>query len=273
MRLPPDPSAVSSDVSNLSSEFAQVRLSGDASSYDCRSWVNAADAKDAAVSKDTRSDQTAQPQQSSAPLTFQRDLKLPVPIIHQGVIDGTISEEICSSIPRGGYVYIFKSADRNLVKIGKATNVARRKQQIRTGCQLEDLDEVDSGSYHIRYPERVERLVHLELLNFRANVICQHLRGNSSEEIEQEHREWFDVPEDVAVQSVQRWREFVEKAYTPEGTIREHWARKATLMPRSSSLERRYLKTGLEEGNESDLKRHHQLRHERYRDWMEDIYS
>ena len=268
VRLPPKPLGISSDVSNLSSEFAEIRLSGEASSYDCGSSVNTADAEDAAVSEDPRSDQTAQPPHSSAPSTSQRALKQLVPIVHQGVIDGNIIKEIRSSIPTGGYVYIFKSVSRNLVKIGKATDVARRKNQIKTGCQLEDLDEVESDSYHVKYPERVEKLVHLELQNFRVKFICQH-----SQEIEQEHREWFDVPENVAVQSVRRWRDFVETAYTPEGTIKEHWAKKATLMPNSSSPERRYLMTGLDQSNKNDLEKHHQLRHERYRNWIQDTHS
>ena len=270
VRFPPNPSAVSGDISNLSSDFAKVRFSGEASSYNRGTSVDAVDAEDVAVSENTTNDKSTQPLRSSVLPIFQRYSKLPVQMLHQGTIDGDVIEELRSAISRGGYVYIFKSVDRKLLKIGKATNVARRKQQIKTGCQIEDLEEVDSGSYYLNYPERVERLVHLELQNFRAYVTCQHLHGNSGEQNLQDHREWFDIPEEVAIQAVQRWREVVEKAYTPQGTINDLWARKAASFPRPSWLEQKFLKTGLDNSNKSDLQIHHRLRHKRYQDWMED---
>ena len=131
--------------------------------------------------------------------------------------------EIKSPIKGGGYVHIISS--RNLLKIGKATDVICRKKQIERKCQLGDLEEVEIGRRYTTYPERVQRLVRLELQNFQAKFNCSHPRGWNSQEVEQEHREWFDVPERVVIQSVMRWRGFVDKAYTSDGTITEHWGR------------------------------------------------
>jgi hypothetical protein len=141
----------------------------------------------------------------------------------QDDIDALLMAEIKSPIKSGGYVQVISSG--HLLKIGKATDVICHKKQVERKCQLGDLEEVEIGRYYSTYPERVRRLVRLELQNFQAKFNCSHPSGWNSQEVEQEHKEWFDVPVRVVIQSVMRWRGFVDKAYTSDGTIAEHWGK------------------------------------------------
>lgn len=214
--------------------------------------------------------QNARPGMSTTPSLFEKAAKPSIQTHHsRDVIDSNLIKEMTSPIPQGGYVYVFKSPTRKLVKIGKATDVNLRKQQIQAGCQLQDLDQVEVGSVHVKHPDRVAKLVQLELENFRARITCQHHQhGASSEAVEQEHREWFDVSEIVALESVQLWRDFVDQAYTSEGTITENWATMLTLLPKPSPAEILSLEKGLGAGDAIEVKIHHELRALRYRSWV-----
>lgn len=259
------------DTSALTSKLANLSLTGELPQPDAGiSSVPPTLINEAVASGDQRRAQIAQPQMTTMPSFLKDAAHSTVQKHSQGIIDGNVIKEIRSTISRGGYVYIFHSLDRKLVKIGKATDVNRRKKQILVGCQLPDLEEVPFDCSHIQYPERVEKLVHLELQNFQVKFNCKHLRRDSSEAVEKGHREWFDVPKDVAVKSVELWSTFVEQAYTAEGTIKEHWARMATSLPKPSRSERESLPRGMVSGEVGDIKLHHQLRHERYRKWVED---
>ena len=199
----------------------------------------------------------------------------PIQNYSQDIIDSNLLKEISSPIPQGGCVYVSRSLDGKLVKIGrKATDINNCKQQIQTGCQLQDLDEVEVQSVHVKHPERVAKLVHLELQNFRAKITQdRHQHVPSSEPVAQDSSEWFDVSESVAIKSVLLWRDFVGQAYTSEGTIKENWARSLTSLPKPSSSEIRFLGSSFEVGDSDDIVLHHWLRHDRYRDWMLDENS
>jgi hypothetical protein len=217
--------------------------------------------------------QHARPGMSMTPSLFENAAKLPIQTNHSPyVIDSNLIEEMTSPIPQGGYVYIFKSPARKLVKIGKATDVNLRKKQIQTGCQLAYFDQVEVGSVYVKHPDRVAKLVHLELENFRARMICQdHEHEATREAVEQEHKEWFDVSEIVALESVLLWSDFVDQAYTSEGALTENWARMLTLLPIPTSAEIDSWEKGLkslEAGDAIEVKIHHELRALRYRSWI-----
>jgi hypothetical protein len=217
--------------------------------------------------------QNARPGMSMTPSLFEKAAKPPIQTNHSpDVIDSNLIKEMTSPIPQGGYVYIFKSPARKLVKIGKATDVNLRQKQIQTGCQLAYFDQVEVGSVHVKHPDRVAKLVHLELENFRARMICQyHEHEATREAVEQEHKEWFDVSEIVALESVLLWSDFVDQAYTSEGALTENWARMLTLLPNPTSAEIDSLEKGLkslEAGDAIEVKIHHELRALRYRSWI-----
>lgn len=87
----------------------------------------------------------------------------------QDIIDKELIKEMNSPYLLGGYVHIFTSPHRKLCKIGKATDINIRKQQCQAGCQLQDFDQANMIAIRTKFPERVTKLVHLELQNFRAS--------------------------------------------------------------------------------------------------------
>jgi hypothetical protein len=194
---------------------------------------------------------------------------------YQSMVDSShsnIIKEIDSPIRNSGWLTIFSSQDGKLVKIGKATSSSCRKQQIRLGYQVPDSDDCKVDFYWVWYPERVTKLVHLELLDFQAKIDCQHHHqdGYTPLEIQDEHQQWFDVSEDVAVTSVKLWHGFVNQADTPEGKLTEHWVRMLTLPPKPTDAETEALEAGLGAGGGSHLSDYHLLRHKRYSEWVEE---
>lgn len=217
-------------------------------------------------------DQDAQPKITKTRSLSEGAVQHSIQSHSKDIIDSDLIKEMSSSIPLGGYVYIFKSLDRKLVKIGKATDISVRKQQIQAGCQLQDFDLAKVHSIYAKYPERVAKLARLELQNFQFNISCQnhHRHGDNSEAIEKEHREWFDVTESVAVESVQVWRDFVDQAYTSEGTIKDKWAKRLTLLSKTTSDEMFFLEQALKDDNTFNIWVHHQTRTRRYKKWVTD---
>ncbi|RDW58125.1 hypothetical protein BP6252_13536 [Coleophoma cylindrospora] len=198
--------------------------------------------------------------------SFQEASPQSAPKMYGSSINSKLIEEIRLPISRKGYVYIYKSADLKLVKIGRTTDVNRRISEIKITCHIPDLEIVDCG--YVKYPERVEKLVHLELQNFRDVPKCHHNRRAINLAVG--HREWFDVPDYVAVKSVELWKAFVELAYARHGTIKEHWADMLENIPPPSSLENETLRKGIAEKDIVEIDLHHCLRQARYSKWFED---
>jgi hypothetical protein len=247
VRLPPKP-PVSSDTSDTSRGSADMGPPGEVIEQSSNSPL----VNQTVAPEDPRSSRTLQHPDASVPSMIQESRSRSAQTCRDDT-DALLMAEIKSPIKRGGYVQVISS--RNLLKIGRATDVIRRRQQIEEKCQLADLEEVEIRRFYSTYHERVQRLVHLELQNFQAKFDCSHLSGRSSQEAEQEHREWFDVPAQEAIQSVTRWCDFVEKAYTSDGTITEHWGRMTLRMPGSEL-------SGL-------FKSRQQARGDRYENWIE----
>jgi hypothetical protein len=165
-------------------------------------------------------------------------------------------------------VYVFQSLNEELIRIGTATTVTHPPTSFAQArhCSLADLDRVEFEVIEVKqFHERVLSLVYLELANFRVQATCQHEIEGWEEE---EHRQWFKVPGMVALQSIRLWREFVNKAYTSEGSMRDDWAKLYTSTPLPKPREFELLKLGLKVGDVSALNVHHYLRHERYENWI-----
>jgi hypothetical protein len=210
--------------------------------------------------------QAPKAQKSAIPSFSEEEVQPSIKTYSQDIIDSSLLKEMNLPIPIGGKLYIFKSPYKKLVKIGQATNINIRKEQQRIGCQLQYFDQLEVDSMHCKHPVRVARLVYHELHNFRANISCQghHQEvGKYKELVEREHGEWFDVDEDVAIKSVRLWCDFVDQAYTSEGTIKEKWAKRMTLLPKPGIAETVYLERGL-----NNLESHHWSRNYRYKTWF-----
>lgn len=82
-----------------------------------------------------------------------------------------------------------------------------------------------------------------------------------------EHKEWFWVWPEVAINSVERWKKFVERAYTPYGTIMHSWA---------ALLRNNLTPAGLEEINAFRrrwFRQHHELRNKTLNDWLKEGFE
>ncbi|KAL5327987.1 hypothetical protein ACEPPN_005693 [Leptodophora sp. 'Broadleaf-Isolate-01'] len=190
----------------------------------------------------------------------------------QDIIDKELIEEMNARHSKGGYVHIFESPSRKLCKIGGAAPIYARRRQLQAGCQLQDFDHVTVTSTFTMFPQRVTKLVHLELQNFRAKLSCEgrHHPEFDDDTVRSEHREWFDVTSIVAMHSVFMWCEFTRLAYTSNGTIKEEWAERLTLLPKPSSVEISLLKNTAEGGNVPDVEAYHSERRKRYDRWIKE---
>lgn len=151
------------------------------------------------------------------------------------VIDMKIREMIRRPVTKGGHVYILKAPEyfqkhlpqeKPLFKIGMTTDITQRIASIKRSCGISDLARVfDSGDVSLPLHWKVEELVHTELQNFRRPFACPKCKGNGSQAIM--HTEWFAVTEEVALRTVQRWRNFIlEEPYDENGDIKSFWGNK-----------------------------------------------
>lgn len=128
-----------------------------------------------------------------------------------------------------GWVYIFASADQapGYVKIGYSKDVEVRKQSWEEcGLELKELDDEDENAfYHFKI---VESLVHAELYNERRRYNC-----SSHKKYPRGHKEWFEIEESKALESVRRWRRWVvkQKPFDDEGMLTPGWSRRLEIIP------------------------------------------
>ncbi|MCJ1279589.1 hypothetical protein MMC21_007413 [Puttea exsequens] len=121
-----------------------------------------------------------------------------------------------------GYIYILRFKDHpGCVKIGQTTNpIETRCKQINkcVNAELEAFNDSDFCS--VPNHARVEKLIHLELRNYRRKFQCHSPicnRGhqakdhnvNLKEDGFTQHGEWFEIPEKKAVEVVERWRTWI----------------------------------------------------------------
>ncbi|KAE9363006.1 hypothetical protein N431DRAFT_433228 [Stipitochalara longipes BDJ] len=190
----------------------------------------------------------------------------------QSAVDDKLLAEMSAPISQGGSVYVHVSKDLKLVKVSQGY-VKGSRPHILGQCKLASSDTSLINHFSTMYPDRVEKLVQLELERFHAEVTCQHhLDGTESDAVEDEHGKWFDVPENVVLASVGRWVGFVERAYTVEGNVEGKWAKSISLLLKPTEAETRALEVSLlasswgVKGGISWL-HYHSIRNERYADW------
>lgn len=134
-----------------------------------------------------------------------------------------------------GYIYILKApqyfakerpGQMPLVKIGMSVDPNQRMKEIKNSCGIEDLERVlDTEDSSCRYYYKIEKLVHDELANYARGLVCTG-GCRSKKGIETEHTEWFAVSETVALQTVQRWRRFMDQnPYDGRGILKDVWSK------------------------------------------------
>ncbi|KAH7121181.1 hypothetical protein B0J11DRAFT_533617 [Dendryphion nanum] len=124
-----------------------------------------------------------------------------------------------------GVVYILRDPKRHsLLKIGSSINIRQRRENIQRKCGLELEVVYISDEIHDYF--RAEILTHEDLKPFARPYTC--ICGT-------EHREWHEVSEKVAKDTVHRWVAFMQtKPYTQAGKLEGLWDH--LLTQRSSAL-------------------------------------
>ena len=149
--------------------------------------------------------------------------------------DESIKSVILATVPAGEYIYVLRApnyfatrGETPCVKIGISSNVNKRMKQLQDICGLKDLERVkDPLDMPHHHAKRVEQLCHAELSNFNQILKCDSPRCKNKEGRSSEHKEWFAVPEDVALKTVQRWRNFIQQEpYDENGIIHTDWSAK-----------------------------------------------
>ena len=130
-----------------------------------------------------------------------------------------------------GYIYIFRIVGRpGYVKIGVTEGpIERRLKQVQscTKFKLEVLGQ--SSPTLIRYYERAEKLIHMDLRNKRHFFECkckQEKAVHSSEANDglTKHGEWFAVSESEAEKVVEKWKGLMHlEPYNEDGELKLDW--------------------------------------------------
>ncbi|KAF2179903.1 hypothetical protein K469DRAFT_298106 [Zopfia rhizophila CBS 207.26] len=151
------------------------------------------------------------------------------PLLPETIADN-IRQELLKDVESKGFIYILRAPNyfRNrkpLVKIGITEDITRRIRALQNNCGFTDLQECSrSGGKAIPWKrlQRVEKLCHLELNNFRKTLQCN--KGGHGKNCDTGHTEWFEVEEETAIRTVKRWQKFInQNPYGEDGSLREGW--------------------------------------------------
>jgi len=170
-------------------------------------------------------------------------------------VDGLIEDTLIGSVTKDkedtltALVYVFKHTDITeerctfSLKIGQSLSPEGRKPQV--SCR--ELTTVFVR--RIKHAHRVEKLAQKELTNFQRLYRCCNDHPPPSGTTE-----WFEIGEDVAIQVVERWCNFMmQEPYEVNGELKGFWQTRLTSRLRAD------IKEGHKERFDS-----HDLRHERW---------
>ncbi|KAI6785912.1 uncharacterized protein J7T54_006251 [Emericellopsis cladophorae] len=104
----------------------------------------------------------------------------------------------------------------SLVKIGWSQDAKERESQLKRKCGLRFGDILNPDQPPIKLYERVEKLAHTEFQDQRRKYDCRC--GTK------DHKEYFYVPAEVAVNATQRWTAFCERGpWDERGNLLPFW--------------------------------------------------
>jgi hypothetical protein len=117
-----------------------------------------------------------------------------------------ISKPLGSKGLERGHIYVFWETGKfGKVKIGRTDNLERRLKEWNGKCGRPHEYHPASGRdlVEIRHVDRVERLMHLELKDYRMERYCEKCKVT--------HNEWFQVEEALVVQVFLKWKSWIEQ--------------------------------------------------------------
>ncbi|KAK8856327.1 hypothetical protein PGQ11_012239 [Apiospora arundinis] len=121
--------------------------------------------------------------------------------------------------------------EKTIWKIGFTNGPAYKRQKVIFKiCQHNSIrNQYDPGHVPIRLCRRAEGLTHAELSWYRYHFTCMCDVNN--------HREYFDVDPEVALEVIHRWRTFcMREPYTAKGKLQPFWEDRLRNMDRQQSL-------------------------------------
>jgi hypothetical protein len=110
-------------------------------------------------------------------------------------------------------------------KIGWTTRAyAKRIQEHDRDCSYTP-EVIHVSGHEIEYCGRLERLVHIDLKNYCQPRYCDMHRDSNGVSITRKHEEWFYVTEEMAIETVKRWEDFMhnQKPYGWNRRLRAVW--------------------------------------------------
>lgn len=135
-------------------------------------------------------------------------------------LSATVWSDIDESASKIGSVYIFTYSGsdwKGMIKIGYTARSIKLRLQEWTACGHGEPYLFDSVE-NIHHPERVELLVHLELMMYRRRLDwCDYHCGT--------HVEWFEVGLALASKVLHSWSSWMERAnsYDRRGYLKTFW--------------------------------------------------
>ena len=138
-----------------------------------------------------------------------------------------IKTDLPSMSQEQGIVYIFRDKDprrSNLLKIGMTKQeMTDRRTGVQRECNI--VLEYVYDTQPLSNYGRVEKLAQEELACFRRPYMC------SKPNCVRNHREWFEVSEDLAKRTVKRWTDFMrQNPYGEDKKLKEKWMVKINQM-------------------------------------------
>jgi hypothetical protein len=134
-------------------------------------------------------------------------------------LDLLLSQPVASNQAASGYVYaLFWPSQPEFVKIGYAKSSTARRLKTWNKCH-QGAEILYSAPF--MFPERMERIIHLQLLQRRHCIKACVACGRS-------HIEWFKISREEAVQIICDWRDVNREntLYTSDRTLSMWWRRR-----------------------------------------------
>jgi hypothetical protein len=149
-----------------------------------------------------------------------QDLDIPTALLEE------IIKPLKPSALKDGFIYVFWDKENfGKVKIGRTNDLERRLKEWDRGCKRTHMYHPASQRGElskIPHVNRIERLIHIELKEFRKQRHCQSCNKN--------HQEWFDVGEDLVTKVFRKWHDWImQKPYAPDAITRE-WVLRPEVM-------------------------------------------
>lgn len=118
-----------------------------------------------------------------------------------------VEEPLTNSDMKDGFLYMFWDQQNfGMIKIGHTIDLEKRLNQWNSQCKVTHYyhqSSRDGEPLKIPHVHRIEKLMHIELDNYRKKRTCDGCGKN--------HIEWFDIDEAKAKDVFQKWRDWINQ--------------------------------------------------------------